>query len=923
MKNMEKNKKNRVMKVLTSVLLCLCLIAGNISTVWAVPAEEAAEEQEDKQMVEIHISSYTDLQELAENCRLDSWSQDKIVYLDNDISCSNEEFMMIPSFGGIFYGQGHSITDLSVTGAGSNVGFFRFIQESGKIENLKVSGILKPEGSKTYVGGIAGSNSGVIEDCSFQGSVNGQDYVGGIAGINRVTGIIHNSNASGVIYGSHGAGGIAGENQGLIQGCENENHVNAVITEETVELSDITIADITTTEHAADITDVGGIAGISSGVIQSCVNRGVIGYQHIGYNIGGIAGRQSGYIGMCTNEGSVCGRKEAGGIVGQMEPNMVLEYNQTTLERISPQLRELQSDIDKALNDMNGMTSAVGKELQAMSPYVKSASESAEAMLNAYKEEKEPAINNPSDTEIDHIKDEIDRIDTDNGDIDSVIEDIKNDTGDIDGDKIRDELEDMKPSEDNAAFQAAKTNFSNSMRNIADSLSRLGALLADNGSVLNQDMQEISNQAFGILDSLTYGIEQEDSELIEDVSDEDSQNEVEGKVGDCINHGRIEGDLNVGGIAGAMAIEHDLDPEDDVQIEGEVSLNVQYRTRVVIRNCENAGEIQGKKDCTGGIVGNMAMGSVMDCRNTGRAVSDGGDYVGGIAGLSEGTIRRCSVKCWLSGGNYIGGIVGLGNEIYTSNALIRIEEGVECTGAIAGKLDENGAAEGNQFIDTGVAGIDGVSYAGAAEPVSWEALTSQEEVPDLFQTCTVQFIAGEEIIESITVDYGAGIQPDAVPKVPEKNGCYGVWEEWDSSNICFDERIHAEYTNYVAALETEETRNDSMALMLVDGDFTEEDILSLETWQGEAEVAAGGKRQIEAWKLTIPEDASEVHTVRYLPPEEEKGIEIYVLEGDVWNRITPEEDGKYLTFEAHEQQVTFLVFAKKKPFWYSWFHSGE
>lgn len=932
MKNMTKNRKKHIAKALGTALLCFCLIVGNIGFVWAAPAEEEnAEEQGnqgDKQMVEVHISSYADLQKLAENCRLDSWSQDKAVYLDNDISCPGEEFSMIPSFGGIFYGQGHSITNLSLTEAGSNVGLFRFIQESGRVVNLKVSGVLKPEGSKTYVGGIVGSNSGVIENCFFQGSVNGQDYVGGIAGVNRVTGIIYNSSASGVIYGNHGAGGIVGENQGLVQGCENENHVNAVISEETVDLSDITIADITATEHAADITDAGGIAGISSGVIQSCVNRGVIGYQHIGYNIGGIAGRQSGYIGLCTNEGIVYGRKEVGGIVGQMEPNMVLEYSQTTLEQISPQLQELQSSIDKALTDMNGMSSAVGKELQAMSPYVKSASESAEAMLNAYKEEKEPEINNPSENLVPEEPENPepsteDSTELPDEDINSVIEDIRDDAGNIDSDKIQDELEHIKPSENNAAFQAAKTNFSNSMKNIADSLSRLGVLLAENGSVLNQDIQEISDQAFGILDTLTYGVEQEDPERIEDVSDEDNQDEVEGKVGNCMNHGRIEGDLNVGGISGAMAIEHDLDPEDDIQIEGEISVNVQYRTRVVIRDCENTGEIQGKKDCTGGIVGNMAMGSVMDCRNTGRAVSDGGDYVGGIAGLSEGTIRRCSVKCWLSGGNYIGGIAGLGSEIYTSNALIRIEEGIECTGAIAGKLDENGIAEENQFIDTGVAGIDGISYVGAAEPVSWQILTSQEDISDLFRTCTVQFIAKEEIVKSITVDYGAGIQPEAVPEVPEMSGCYGVWEEWDSSSICFDERIHAEYISYVAALETEKKRNESMALMLVDGAFTEEDVLSLETWQGEAEVAAGGKRQIEAWKLTIPEDTSEGHTVRYLPPEEEKGIEIYVLEGNVWNPITPKEDGKYLTFEVQEQQVTFVVFAKKKPFWYSWFHSGE
>lgn len=947
MKN-RKNKRNLIWKAMLSVLLSIGLTGGSLGAVWGVPAEEEhSAGQGDRQMVEIHISSYSELQKLAEDCRLDSWSRDKAVYLDNDITCPGEEFEMIPSFGGVFYGQGHSITNLSITGAGSNVGFFRYVQETGRIEKLKVSGTLKPEGSKTYVGGIAGSNSGVIEDCSFQGSVGGQDYVGGIAGVNRVTGIIRNSSASGVICGSHGAGGIVGENQGLVQGCENQNHVNAVISEEALDLSDLTLADITATENATDITDAGGIAGISSGVIQGCVNRGVIGYPHIGYNIGGIAGRQSGYIGLCINAGSVYGRKEVGGIVGQMEPNLVLEYNQTLLEQISPQLRELQTAIDQTLTDMNGTTSAVGKELEAMSPYVRAASEAAEAMLNAYREEKEPDIDyepvegtpdqpdaseddreeHPDiDAVVDQMKDEINRIDTDAeeeveaGNIESTIEDIRNDAGDIDRNQMQNELEQLKPSEDNAAFQAAKTSFCDSMKNIADCLSRLGVILTDNGSTLNQDVQAISNQAFGILDTLTYGIEQEDLGRIEDVSDEDNPEAAEGKVGDCINRGMITGDLNVGGIAGAMAIEHDLDPEDDVRIEGEISANIQYKTRLVIRGCENQGDVEGKKDCAGGIVGNMKMGSVMNSIATGMISSSGGDYIGGIAGWSEGIIRNCSAKCWLSGENYIGGIAGQGKEIYGSYAMVRIQEGTECLGAIAGAIGEDGMAEANVFVDNGTAGIDGISYQGTAEPVTQEELIAKENVPDIFRSCTISFIADETVIRQTTVAYGGQIAPADIPDVPEQEGCYGIWNPWDNTHITFDERVEASYVDYVTALETEEKRNDSMAVVVVEGAFREEDILGLEEYKKDYDNPSKNKSVVEAWTLQIPEDGSDTHVVRYLPPEAETGLDIYVLDAAGWSKVETAADGKYLTFTAGEGEVFFLSVAKKKPFWYTWFH---
>ena len=66
--------------------------------------------------------------------------------------------------------------------------------------------------------------------------------------------------------------------------------------------------------------DIGGICGYSQGVIVSCTNESLVGYEHVGYNVGGIVGRQNGYVQMCVNNGEVFGRKDVGGIAGQAEP---------------------------------------------------------------------------------------------------------------------------------------------------------------------------------------------------------------------------------------------------------------------------------------------------------------------------------------------------------------------------------------------------------------------------------------------------------------------------------------------------------------------------------------------------------------------------------------------------------------------------
>ena len=166
-----------------------------------------------------------------------------------------------------------------------------------------------PSGSRTTVGGLAGSNAGTLHNCRFEG-VSGASIVGGIAGNNLVTGVIESCTTTGSVYGAHFIGGLcAGENHGIIANSTNAASVNTTVEQNDIDLSELTLGDLIGIENAADITDIGGIAGQSSGVIRACMNRGTVGYQHMGYNVGGIAGSQTGYIEGCVNYGTVYARK--------------------------------------------------------------------------------------------------------------------------------------------------------------------------------------------------------------------------------------------------------------------------------------------------------------------------------------------------------------------------------------------------------------------------------------------------------------------------------------------------------------------------------------------------------------------------------------------------------------------------------------
>ena len=91
---------------------------------------------------EIHIQTQDDLKELAENCRLDTWSYGKTVILDNDLVLDEtaDEFLPIPTFGGTFEGNGHTLSGLSLDGDDSRAGLFDTLQASAVINRLTVVG---------------------------------------------------------------------------------------------------------------------------------------------------------------------------------------------------------------------------------------------------------------------------------------------------------------------------------------------------------------------------------------------------------------------------------------------------------------------------------------------------------------------------------------------------------------------------------------------------------------------------------------------------------------------------------------------------------------------------------------------------------------------------------------------------------------
>ena len=377
------------------------------------------------------------------------------------------------------------------------------------------------------------------------------------------------------------------------------------------------------------------------------------------------------------------------------------------------------------------------------------------------------------------------------------------------------------------------------LTNTKDSLFDAVSALTDKMDDINSTMRTASNQLtdkmravtaqVSVVSNLMLDAVQEISDpgsktIYEDESEDLIAAQSDGKIENSINRGTIDADMNVGGIAGTMGVENLLDPEEDNKDEGTSLLRTSYTVSAVLVGNTNEGSVTAKKDMVGGIVGQEELGLVTACESYGDVT--GVNQVGGIAGAASAKLRSNWAKCALSGEKYIGGIVGQGTDsdltdgslIAINNcALVSVLAGQQYVGAISGGQD--GSFVGNLFVSDDLQGIDRLSRAGQAEPVTYETLLAQEGLPTAFRKLNLVFKADGHTIKKISFDYGASFTEADYPEIPQKEGYYAEWSTPVLDALHTDTVVNVEYTSYIPALGSSVTRENGRPVFYVDGFF--------------------------------------------------------------------------------------------------------
>ena len=472
-----------------------------------------------------------------------------------------------------------------------------------------------------------------------------------------------------------------------------------------------------------------------------------------------------------------------------------------------------------------------------------------------------------------------------------------------------------------------------SLKDISDQLEMLNGESKSASDKLLQDIRSINNQFLVVMHTVLGLIDDAGNlsaeAIIEDTSDEDIDAAYDGKLLKCVNAGAISADIDAGGIAGSMMVYNELNPEGDEQVAVSSIIHRTYALKCILQNCTSSGTVTGKRSNVGAVCGDAQLGVIAGCEAYGRAESESGDNVGGIAGHADNVIRACWARCSLGGRNYLGGIVGRGEETRSNlrvsdcRSLVEITDAHQFAGAVAGT--DAGTYSGNRFVSDTLAGLGRVSVQGEAEPIDYAELLAEPDLPASFRSFTLRFVAEGAEVASLRFHYGDSFGADAFPAIPEKEGMYGVWDREELTDLRFDTTVTAVYHPSVTAVSSDVTRMDTRPVFFASGAFTELDRLTvapaLEGFTPDkstlwARLRAVNSTLLEQWAISLPDDGAPSHTVRFLPPRSARGtLEIYRQEDGAWQRLETETVGSYLCFELPAGESDISLVSVAIPWW--------
>ena len=842
----------------------------------------------------------------------------------------------------------------------------------GSIENCSFDGKVT---GLNYVGGIAGESYGTISNCSVQGSISGKRFTGGVAGysagsvsacqnhaqvntgisaggleLQKVT--VENMSLTGaedtdVVSDS---GGIVGYSTGSIESCVNYGAVGY--------------------PHYG--YNVGGIAGRQCGYITGCTNEGQICGRK---DVAGIVGQMEPYLKLLRSASladeiqtlqAMIGNllANAGAFSDEMQAALTNIKNSTgkTMEDLlvktpatpgTPEVPEKPAEGGETGGESGGETGGttggetggttegeaggtteggetggstgdsgsggVGTDSPAVEPAPVQPEPAPQPQPEAASESQSEPVAEPVASRektggivlLGREKPQGGIVLLSSGEPDTATDPGTSTDPGTATDPGTSELPSPDEIKDNLQSDTMKDN----LNQMSSDMDYFNSVLGAASDSLGGDMNAVAYQFSKVLIMMTNALSGQNlMDMYDDVSRKEPADSTDGRVKDCVNRGAVEGDTNVGGIAGDMGIEYEFDMENQLMsiFTAQNVISSAYQSKCIASGNKNYAPITAKKNNVGGIAGQCQVGLVEDCQDYGAVYSTEGGYVGGIVGNSITLVRSSYAMCELDGQEFVGGVAGYGTEITDCATLISVGDVTACCGAIAGWADMSaGKITNNVYSHPSLGAVDGISYQDKAQAIDYAQLLKREGLPPDFGQLKLSFVADGEVVAELPFEYGGSIDPADLPEVPEKRGYSGSWAPYDYSALYLSDTVEAVYTARQGTLAANAPGStEEKSLVLVEGDFDSKAKLSLREYTGTGPALENGTVR-EKWVLRIDRSTGGgKYQVHYLKPAlltRHGQITLYSRTGDVWTKLGTRESGSYLVFDLTEESMVFCA----------------
>ena len=415
---------------------------------------------------------------------------------------------------------------------------------------------------------------------------------------------------------------------------------------------------------------------------------------------------------------------------------------------------------------------------------------------------------------------------------------------------------------------------------------------------ITSDLDRILNTSSRITDIISDDVNVllGNGSAIDDVSGKALTERTLGVVSGCNNHGKIEGDINAGGIAGIMNTEYDVDPEVDMDLTELTDVEVRSTTNDVLIHCINYGTVAGKKRNSGGIAGSEELGLIHTCENYGTVQLESGNGLGGIAGYSASRVNQSYALCNLKGDNKIGGITGEGYDISNCLAMVTISGNrTEKIGSIAGCINEDGTLENNYFVSDLWGGVDQINYIGKAQRCTYEELMQMETIPAGFTQVTVTFEQDDEVLATLQIPYDGTVTEEEVPDIEPDEDCYISWDrKFPLTHVTANVTVTAESKRFTKSLAWFSATNQLKPDFLVEGDFYDTSVLSAESVQADR-ISDGDLAYAYIWNIDNMPEQKEEYVLHLRIPDGADSAAVRIQTENKWEKADTEEDGSYVT----------------------------